>query len=453
MRLRSFAAPFVLTLVVSLAGPVAQTTVPASAVTQASAQGASTALASTALVAKKKKQKQAYSPKTGPIFNDPRFKKSKDRIIRHIIRSVDATPTGELIRVHSWNIASSRFVNHLISAHRRGVSVRVLMSRGKVEDQGSRGDFSRLKRALSNPSESHPQPKGERSWARSCNRSCRGKRGIAHTKSYVFSQAGKSQKVVMVSSANATEVSAKFQWNDMFTVVGNDVLYRKFLDIFAESGKDKKAKRPYQTVSSGPYEAYWYPWAGKDAKGDRVIKSLKKISCKGAKGNTGTAAGRTRIRIAMDAILNDRGIKIGKRLARLYEQGCDIHITYALMGNQVLQVVRHTSRGAIPIRQIVQDFNNDGIYDRYLHAKVMTVSGVYGKDRSAQIVWNGTENWSGLALLSDEVGMEVRKQGALRKYERWINHLFANPPRARTAAVAARARALGVDPYSQMEHN
>ena len=177
------------------------------------------------------------------------------------------------------------------------------------------------------------------------------------------------------------------------------------------------------------------------------MKELKRITCVGARGGTGVA-GRTRIRIAQDAILDDRGIEIGKILRTKWENGCNIRIVYALMGGQVKSILQNTSRGPVPKRQIVQDLDDDGVYDRYLHSKSMAVSGWYREDRSARVAWQGSENWSGLAKISDEQGFQIRRGGAEGVYARWVDYLFNNPPPRQRTTTMRLAAARDVDPYA-----
>ena len=153
----------------------------------------------------------------------------------------------------------------------------------------------------------------------------------------------------------------------------------------------------------------------------------------------------------------DRGKAIAGRLRQMWQRGCDIKIVYAVFGNEVLNILRHTSRGPVPIQQIAQDFNLDGVYDRYLHMKNMSISGVYAGDTAAEVTWNGSANWTSVALASDETVMRIFDPKLRRKYSQWVDHLYANPPRytGAQAQLAEQRReqavARGIDPYSQME--
>ena len=393
-------------------------------------------------VAKPRGDRKVFTPRTGVITNDPRSA-DRRRLLEHIIKSIGNTRRKQRIRFISWNVASTGFVDKLIAAHKRGVSVRLLMANGKTEGNG---DYWRLKKALQ---QKRPKtlPKSYRSWARSCDRSCRGTRGIAHSKLFIFSKVGNADRVVMSTSANATEVSANYQWNDLYTQVGSKAIYRGFMNAFQESVKDRPVKAGFRTFGGRNVTGYVYPWQGKNARGDRVIKELKRITCVGAKGGTGIG-GRTRIRIAQDAILDQRGIEIAKILRTKWENRCNIRIVYALMGRRVLTVLRNTSRGPVPIQQVVSDFDQDGVYDRYLHSKSMSVSGWYRRDRSARLAWQGSENWSGLAKLSDEQGFKIDRGGAEGAYARWVDSLFNNPPPPTRATTMRLATQRDVDPYA-----
>lgn len=395
-----------------------------------------------------------YTPRTGVVTNNPRNPKTKRRILAHINDAIHGTRHGQQIRIMSWNVASRPFVRQLLNANDRGVTVRLLMAKGKAEEQPrADGDFWRLKRGLQHRSKTHPQADGMGSWARVCNKSCRGRRGIAHSKFFVFSKVGGADYVVMSTSANATEVSVNYQWNDLFTLTGNREIYDGFVKTFTEAQRDRPVKPAYRQVDTPTVMAYMYPWKGANAQGDRAMKELRRIKCIGVRGGTGLNH-RTRIRIAQDAIIDQRGIDLAKKLRGLYQQGCDIKIVYALMGREVRRILTNTSRGAVPIRQIVQDFDGDGVYDRYLHSKVMAVSGFYNNNPAARVAWQGSENWSGLALLSDEQGLRIYRSGAEERYTKWINGLFSSPPPnpyARRLAMAARAS--GIDPMWKVKAN
>lgn len=402
-----------------------------------------------------------YTPRPGVKFNLPTSKDRRGVIKRHIYRSLQSAPAGSKIRIASWNIQSRRMVDAAIRAHDRGVSVRVIMAKAVADRQREGGAFDRLHRNLRQGNKN--LRRSMRSWARGCEASCRGFGGIEHTKMYLFTRVGAARNVVMVSSANMTEVAAYVQWNDMFTVVGRPDLLQKFFSIFQEMSLDKKAKRPYQTYDSGKdLQAFWYPYLDKQAVGDPIVRQLRKVRCDGATGRTGYR-GRTVIRIAQTALVGSHGARIADKLRKMYGRGCRIRVLYAVSDS--------TSRaklGRVPQRQYVQDTNGDGVYDRYLHMKSMTINGVYGGDTSARVVFNGTANWSPKALASDEAGFRVIRNRLEEKYESWIDYLWNHPHnRTRTALrdsirVTEDGRVFGrvvrqdgtvINPYAKIQLN
>lgn len=368
-----------------------------------------------------------YTPKQGVLFNKPLTKGDRYVINDHIRKSIHSVHKGGKIRIMSWNVKSFPYRRALIEAHNRGVSVRVLMSNGLAKRQSASGDYNVLRRELSK--HQAKRKKDMKSWIRACVASCRGTKGIAHVKFYTFSQSGKAEDVVMVGSANMTEVAAGNQWNDMFTLVDKPGLYKWFQKTFAQASRDRRAHPPYRTYQVDDLTQAWvFPYLGKGALGDPVTKILKRVQCKGVTGRAGVN-GRTAIRIAQTAILDDRGVAIARQLKRLNDEGCNIRIAYTVLGPKIKDILRSTSgRGPVPARQVAQDFDGDCSYDRYLHMKDMTISGHYGKNTSAHFVYNGTQNWTEVSAYSDEAGFSFFSPTTERRYAAWINRLYENPP-------------------------
>ena len=89
----------------------------------------------------------------------------------------------------------------------------------------------------------------------------------------------------------------------------------------------------------------------------------------------------------------------------------------------------------------MQDRDGDGAYDVYLHMKAMAISGHYDGKRDARVVYQGSENWSGLAKLSDEQGLIIERDGVERAYGARINKLFnIHLPSARLLPGPSRPR-------------
>lgn len=431
-----------------------------------------------------------FVPRAGPAFNNPYGKqKAVRRLISQVNRTIDSVPRGGKIRISAWNVRSANITTALIRAHKRKVSVQVVMDRGNWNPNNPNIDAKRLAAALKVGNKD--RTKSRKSFLRRCIGSCRGKHGIPHSKFFLFNKVRvKKNKrvktvpwVAMYGSYNATELGATIQWNDLFTTKRDEPRYKSFLGVFNEMAKDKSVKHAYRGYDDGVIGTAFYPYVGREATtADPIMDVLNTISCTGA----ATSGGKTRIRIAQTAMYGDRGLKLARKIAGLKRQGCNIRLVYAMFGNEVLRIMRAAK---VPLTHLAYDNNEDGLYDRYVHMKTMAVSGNVAGDPAAKITWNGSANWTSVALASDEVVGVVRKKWVTNRYMQWIDYMFTHRPAfwgpehagnkaysptgrtssggkdffttyattyaARTAAqdqydaeVEARAKKRGVDPYA-----
>ena len=408
-----------------------------------------------------------YTPTPGVRFNNPLGSEdSRRNIIRHLIRTINSVPKKEEIHIASWNVRSDAIVNALIRAHtRRKVSVRVVMDRLNANPSNPNFGVNRLEKALKVGN--GKRKNANKSFLRKCVSACRAQRGIAHTKFYLFSKAGKARNVVMYGSANATDLAAGAQWNDLYTIRRDATIYGEFDNVFKEMTKDTNLEQPYlaYTTPDQKFSEYFYPYRGAGTEKDPILSELNHVVCAGATGGTGTN-GHTKIRIAMTSMHGERGIAIASRLMQMHNRGCDIKIVYAVFGNEVLSIFRNKGPRPMPFRQIAQDFTRDGVYDRYLHMKDMTISGHYQGVTNAKVTINGTANWTSVALASDEVVGKIFGGKLMRQYNRWIDFLYAHPPKFSNlppgageggfvlapgvGTAVALARGIAVDPYAKM---
>ena len=68
-----------------------------------------------------------FEPVDGAVFNDPTgTPEDQFRIIDHVIQLIDNSPAGSFIRLATMTV-NSRTVDALISAHQRGVNVRIVL--------------------------------------------------------------------------------------------------------------------------------------------------------------------------------------------------------------------------------------------------------------------------------------------------------------------------------------
>ncbi|GAA1924284.1 phospholipase D-like domain-containing protein [Nocardioides hwasunensis] len=402
-----------------------------------------------------------YVPKAGPAFNNPYG--SRDAIRRLIIqvnRTVDSVPKGGKIRISAWNVRSASITNSLIRAHNRKVSVQVVMDRANWNPNNPNVDAARLSAALKKGNKN--RSKTQKSFLRRCIGSCRGKHGIPHSKYFLFNKV-KTKKngkvkivpfVTMYGSYNATELGATIQWNDLFTIKNDEARYKSFLTNFNEMVLDKPVKNAYTGYDDGVIGTGFYPYVGAEAVAkDPVMAMLNQISCKGATTNKN---GTTRIRIAQTSMYGDRGLKLARKLARLQKQGCNIRIVYAMFGNEVLRILRSAR---VPLTHLAYDSDNDGLYDRYVHMKTMAISGNYAGDPGAKVTFNGSANWTSVALASDEVVGFVRQKWVTNRYMQWIDYMFTHRPKVwgpehpgnNGNAPVGRVKAGSLDPFPSYE--
>lgn len=403
-----------------------------------------------------------FTPGAGATFNNPYGSEASRRaIIRKLLHTIDAVPRNGEIRIASWNVRSNNITAALLRAHWRGVSVQVVMDRSNWNPTNSNVDAKRLSDGLKHGDKKRPAER--RSWLRRCHGACRGPHGIAHTKFFLFSQAGKAKNVVIYGSNNATEAAANIQWNDVYTRVGHPGEYNQFEAIFHSMARDKTPKNgAYRAYTHGKFQAIFYPYSGRYApKQDPALAALDKVRCAGATGGRGFR-GHTKIRIAQTAMYGERGITIAKRLAQMHRRGCDIRIVYAMFGNEVLRILRQEAGTPIPMTHLAWDRNEDGIYDRYVHMKTLAISGVYGGKTDAMVTINGSANWTPVSLASDEVLGVFRVPQVTKTYINWIDYLYHHRPASwgttkigvaggddGVGAVEERRRMIApVDPYA-----
>lgn len=370
-----------------------------------------------------------FTPKPGVTFNNPTGDRDKRRTIyRKIMRSINSAPGGSTVRLFTWNFLTSEATTALLQAQKRGVTVRLLMDARNNSDEIGNPPFRRLRAGLHK--QNKERPKRPKSWAKTCQNSCRGAGGTAHAKFFMFSEVGKTRRVVIQGSANLTLASTNNQWNDVVTHTRTKGVWKFYDRIFREAAKDKRVKPPFAAGHFNDFSLYMFPIT----KVDPVYRLLNKVKCRGAKN---TASGRTVIRMAPDVIRNARGMKFARKVRELWNQGCDIRIGYTVVGIDVGRYLRsQDGRGPVPMRHLVQDFDGDGQFDNYFHLKAIAMIGNVAGDRANKVVLNGSANISGLASVSDEnVGVYWRP-ALTERYRGHIDYWYENFPQDREPTTA-----------------
>jgi hypothetical protein len=370
-------------------------------------------------------KKDKFVPRMGVTFNDPLRLGTRRTIIAKVIRSIQETPKGEKVRIVTWNFDDRPATQALLAAKRRGVKVQVVVS-GAVANP----NWNRLRRGLN-------RDRSDRSFAVKCTGGCRSRVKIMHSKLYMFSRIHKTEHISMFGSSNLTTPAGNRQWNDLITTKKKKV-YDYLARIFDEYARDKSLKTPFEARTLGDYRIWVYPLGNRTPQ----VGELKKVGCRGAKGRTGNAAGRTKIRIAVAGWFDAYGEDIAVQLRKLWDRGCDIRIVTTLAGRGVNRTLKAGyGRGPVPIQELTVDRNSDGIPERYLHQKSIAISGVFGKNKAASVVLTGSPNWSTRAQRSEELWFRLMdRPGITRRYLRHVERLYASPYSSRELLTPADLR-------------
>lgn len=397
--------------------------------------GSPMAQVSADMAARNPDKKRRFRVASGVTTTSP-LESSRGAITSKILRVINHTRSGAMIRAVSWNFSSDQYVGALTAAHQRGVTVQIYMARTLASAQGPTGSFQAMRSNLDDK-DNRKRKTSKQSWIRTCDHSCRGKGGAMHAKYYVFSSSGKTSQIVMNTSANLTQTSSVVQWNDLFTVTQQPVTYEAYVTVFEQMAADTKQK--YVKFRDGDIYGWFYPRVGRT---HLVTQMLDRVKCGRAKD--AGINGKTAIRVGQDVFNNEVGSRIMRQLISLKNKGCNVRVVYSQVVGDSRSLINQ-----LPNNHLVQDLDGDGAYDRYLHAKIMTISGNYDGNRSERIAFNGSANWSGTAILSDEQGMIIDNDAVERKYAKFINKMFKT--RLQSAPLAPSYRGRVIDPYRNME--
>ena len=392
---------------------------------------------------------EAYS---GPFFNDPHLAKGHYQIERRVINTIKHTPKGSTIRIAIYSLDRIPVSQALVAAHRRGVKVQMLLN-----DHWE----NRAVKILRDEVGKNPR-KG--SFVYKCRQSCRGAANEfnnLHSKFYLFSQAGRSEDVVAVGSANMTRNAAIHQWNDLYFTSGDHELFRQFVGLFNDMRKDYDTRQePFAFCGTpvGPacddsvdkHTAVAFPRVSRP-KDDLVVHLLDRVQCLTPDPVTGKVT-RTRLALSMHTMRGNRGNYLAEAIRKKWAQGCNVRVTYGLIGYHTKgAIAAPTERGRIPLRSTGMDYdlddnfdlNNDGIddliLDYYSHQKYLVIQGTFNGVPDTSMVLTGSVNWSSLSTANDEVWFTVRGAVVAKKYLRNFDYQWNNTRNTRNAYTTTYA--------------
>jgi phospholipase D-like protein len=378
----------------------------------------------------------SYTPPNGPRFNNPYGSKSSRRtLLTHVTKTINSVPgyrlpagidpaTGKpvacptdpdefpnTIKIALYSIADRSFVDALIAAHKRCISVKLLMnSHLNVDNSPS---WRRLINGIGAKSGDYAH---QRSFVYRCSNGCIGST-VLHSKFYLFSQAGRARNVMMTGSSNMTSNAVRVQWNDLYTVDNDRSLYDTYTKMWNRMVPDHSGNGPF-IYQAGGYTSTFYPMRQATSTTDKTLAALRTIHCTGATGDGGYK-GRTVVYIAMHAWHGQRGLYLAHRVRDMYDAGCYVRILYSFMGHGTYSLLtRHTNSRMIARRVLFAGPDGE-VAAKYSHMKFFAASGRVGDDTDAHVTWTGSNNWADRSIKADEVTIRIASKSV---YNAYVDH-------------------------------
>ena len=387
----------------------------------------------------------------GPYFNDPHLKKGWFNIERRVVDTIRHTPKGSTIRIAIYSLDRMPVAHALVAAHRRGVKVQMLLN-----DHWENGAMKVIRAEIG-------KDRRKDSFIYKCRQSCRGAANEfnnLHSKFYLFSQAGRSEDVIAVGSANMTLNADRHQWNDLHFSDGNHVLFRQFVSLFNDMKKDYDTRRPARFFCGTPRGAacddavdkhtVWAFPKPAGPRNDLVIDMLDRIQCVTPDGSGGIT--RTRLVLSMHTMRGRRGDYLAAAIRDKFAEGCRFRVSYGLIGYHTKKILgAPTRRGRIPLRSTGLDYNPDDNYDLnhdgkddlilnyYSHQKYFAVQGTYNGVPDTHLVLTGSSNWASLSTGNDETWFTIRGKKLTRKYVKNFNYQWDHKRNSRNAYTTTYA--------------
>ncbi len=382
-----------------------------------------------------------WLPVTGPEFNDPTGKPAdRRRIIKRVHQAIRHTPAGATIRIATYNIDRRDTADLLLAARKRGVRVQIVVNDNLVNPV-----ILRLQRRLGkNPA--------RRNFLVICKAACRNgtATGNLHMKVYAFTQSGAARSVVINSSSNLGRAAADGQWNDAYTLYGDDTLFAAWVAIFDQLKRDKPATPRYVTYTTDALAVSFQRLHGTARgrvatrrAGDPQLQRLRKVRC-AAPAGFGTA-GRSIVKINMYAWYGARGERLAREVASLRREGCQVSVIGSVISAPVVSILE---RAGIPVRAADWDWGDKPATSGdqivfgsrcYSHLKYVTVDGSF-RGRGTRVVWTGSENWSAPGLSSDEVTFEIHDRAALKAYDATFQRMWSSRRATHATGVKPTSR-------------
>jgi hypothetical protein len=386
--------------------------------------------------------KKKWMPDLGPAFNNPLGSTKQKYVVNtRILKAVQHARPNSTIRFATYSFDRQDVTKALWKAHhRKHVNVQVVVNHNVV----TKNELWLQRRLGKNTKKS--------SFFHICSGSCRGHGGNEHAKIYSFTHTGGARDLIIESSGNLTSGAAVGQWNDVYSVMGNTRLFDTWVKVFNQLRRDKPVKKRTVVYKSKQVDFTWHrlqtqpdgsqaqpatrdrvttisPRKKKKKKSiDPVLQRLNQITCKTGP-RFGDGDGHTQIRIIMYAWFGNRSIPIAHRVAALKRQGCDVEAILTEPGGSTVSILR---AAGVPMKDAAWNYGDKMSTDGkkmvwgprlYCHLKWLLVSGKY-HHKNRDIVFAGSENWSGISFANDEVTMQLTGSSFYNAYVGQFNHMW-----------------------------
>lgn len=312
---------------------------------------------------------------------------AENRTLRVLQDLIAHTPAGERIRIVGNSFSYVPVAESLVVAHERGVRVQVLLY--DVPNRGWKAPDV-LREGLGEDLDAS-------SWIRLAP-------GGLHEKVWSFTRTGRSRDVTLTGSMNLTYHSAG-QYTDTWSWVDRPDVRRALDRRFEELVRTLPSPPPAGPLALGRERVWFHP--GHDNATDPVRAQLAAVPPDGA-----------RIRVAMYAWLDERGLDLARLLVEKDQQGADVEVVLGRSTGPVVRAVLADS--GVEVSPGVFEDGED------IHHKLTVVS---APGREHDFALTGSDNFTQASLDRPELLLRLDRPRALEQYDRWIDRLVARGER------------------------
>lgn len=369
---------------------------------------------------------------TGAVFNNPHTS-DDDRIHRHMACLIDGAPEGADVQLATYHLQDRDIVSSLVTAHERGVHVRIVVD-GKVPVDDRDGvAYERLRALLGGDREAD-------SFIAPCpgdadrDRACIADRKM-HNKILTVSESHGVPDVTFVTTSNLQDWSGNSgtdMWNSGYTAADDPALHGWFADTyFTDLSAASPEDLDYYEAAGLPREiGNYHVFHSPRRNGNTALDVLEKVECHGNTSGGTDPGHRTIVRVAMWSISSTGGVgtAIAKRLWDLDNEGCYVDVvadgldyTPEKSTDPLRTLLRKPERteagGGVNYHgPEVREFNSKQPHG--LHEKNLIIDGNYDGEPNQKIVFTGSLNFTQASAgntsshkVNDETWLQIEDDG------------------------------------------